>query len=231
MDRQCFLTNDGSHSIRVSPNLTYHSIHGAISESMHVFIRSGFEYAAELWAGELQIFEVGFGTGLNAWLTMLSAGRLQRRVYYEAIEPLPLLVTEASTLNYPEELQAESGREKFELLHSSPWERATGITASFSFCKRQVTVDDYRTPLKFDVIYFDPFDPIAAPALWTFEVFAKLSSLLTDGGILVTYSSKGTVRRNMEAAGFLVEKLPGPAGKREIVRAIRRTRKIIQPTS
>lgn len=221
MNREIIITADGSHSISVPGlNVTYHSIHGAILESLHVFIEAGFYGSGRLQRPEpYRIFEVGFGTGLNALLTLIEAEKAGVKVYYETIELFPLNEQEVSSLNYCQVLNRPDLQTVFERMHKCEWEKEIGITNFFTLTKKKNEPLNHSSPQLFDLIYFDTFAPNAQPELWTKEVFDKMYSLLEPGGILVTYCSKGDVRRAMIAAGFQVEKLPGPAHKREMIRA------------
>lgn len=202
MKRELQLTADGSHTIAIPDmNVTYHSTHGAIRESMHVFIQAGLQ-ALQLPA--VRIFEMGFGTGLNALLTMQHA---DIPVYYYAVEQYPLTAEEVEGLSYGNEL------------HAYPWDEDVEINERFTLHKAHVSLLSVQPEQEFDLIYYDAFAPGAQPELWTREVFEKLYGMLAAGGILVTYCSKGDVRRAMLAAGFKVEKLAGPPGKREMLRA------------
>jgi len=207
--REIILTGDGSHTISVPEmNVTYHSVHGAIQESVHVFIQAG-----------LRVLEIGFGTGLNALLTLLEADKHMNRIYYTAVELYPLNETEISQLNYCEQLNVPHYKPLFEKMHQCEWEEMSEITDNFRLTKTKCNLLDFSTENLFYLIYFDAFDPAAQPGLWTKEVFEKLYSMLNEGGIVVTYCSKGDVRRAMQSAGFHIEKIPGPPGKKEMIRA------------
>ena len=217
------LTGDGSHTIVIPElNVTYHSKHGAMQESMHVFIKEGLHYLLDrnLFNKDevLNIFEVGFGTGLNAWLSLNEAVNHNQKIFYQTIEPYPLSIDEAEKLNYPLTLNKDL-HEYFFQLHACEWNKEILIHSLFSFEKINASLQNFTTNKKFHLIYFDAFDPTAQPELWTENIFRKMFDILNFNGILVTYCSKGIVRRAMQAAGFNVEKLPGPKGKREIVRA------------
>jgi tRNA U34 5-methylaminomethyl-2-thiouridine-forming methyltransferase MnmC len=221
MERKIFLTGDGSHSISVPElNVAYHSIHGAIQESMHVFIKAGlidseiFDYV-----GVHNILEIGFGTGLNALLTLIEADKHTNRIYYTGIELYPLDLPEINQLNYCEQLDQPHYQRFFEKMHQCGWEEMFEITEYFRLTKIKCNIADYSSENVYSIIYFDAFAPNAQPELWTKEIFDKMYALLIPGGVLVTYCSKGDVRRNMVAAGFEVEKLQGPPKKREMLRA------------
>lgn len=211
MKREIFLTGDGSSSIQIpSQNVTYHSRHGAITESMHVFIDAGLSYWHERWPKEetCHIFEMGFGTGLNALLTLQEAKKLQRKVIYTAIELYPLEKEIIDQLNY-----------SYPALHACEWEKEIQLTPFFSIEKIKASLFDFSISRPFNLIYYDAFAPSAQPELWTKAIFEKIYKMLLPGGMLVTYCSKGDVQRAMKAAGLIVEKVPGPPGKREMIRA------------
>ena len=221
MERKIITTKDGSHTVAIPEmNVTYHSIHGAIQESMHVFIQAGLKDSGMFDYVAVQgILEIGFGTGLNALLTLIEADRHKNRIYYTAIELYPLNETEISKLNYCEQLNQPHYKPLFEKMHQCEWEEMFEITDNFRLTKIKCSLLDFSTENSFWLIHFDAFAPAAQPELWTKEVFEKLYSMTNEGGILVTYCSKGDVRKAMQAAGFGVEKIPGPPGKREMLRA------------
>ncbi|HMU44891.1 MAG TPA: tRNA (5-methylaminomethyl-2-thiouridine)(34)-methyltransferase MnmD [Chitinophagaceae bacterium] len=223
MKHELILTKDGSHTISIPEmKVTYHSVHGAIQESQHVFIKAGLIDSGLFdFIGLHHVLEMGFGTGLNALLTLIEAGKHKNRIYYTAIELYPLNDTEISQLNYCQQLELPDYNPLFEKIHACGWEEMYEITDNFRLTKRKCNLLDFSTENMFDIIYFDAFAPAAQPELWTKEIFDKMFGLLKPGGTLVTYCSKGEVRRNMIAAGFKVEKIPGPPGKREMLRAIR----------
>jgi len=221
MERKIILTSDGSHSISVPDlNVAYHSVHGAITESLHVFIKAGLiDSAIFEYIGVHQVLEIGFGTGLNALLTLIEADKHKNRIYYTAIEPYPLNEEMVGQLNYCEQLNLPEYKSRFERMHEIDWEEMYEISEFFRLTKTKSDVSAFTTDDRFDIIYFDAFAPAAQPELWTKEIFEKMYGLLKPGGILVTYCSKGDVRRAMIAAGFEIEKLQGPPGKREMIRA------------
>lgn len=200
---------------------TYHSIHGAVIESDHVFIKNGLLFQFEnLNQHELHILEMGFGTGLNAFLTYITSKNLQLKINYHSIEAFPVLTNDALTLNYSESYSEEE-QYFFRKLHECEWNKDVHISDNFNLHKHQCLLDNFKSDLKFDVIYYDAFSPTDQPELWTTDVFKKMYDLLTDKGILVTYCAQGQMKRNMKEAGFLVKPLPGPPGKREMTRAIK----------
>lgn len=216
MQRIIEQTKDGSATLFVPElNEHYHSVKGARTESQHIFIDMGLKASA---APCPHILEAGFGTGLNALLTLQEAERTGRPVRYTGIELYPLAWTEVEALHYSDD-------PRLRLLHEAPWEEEVCLTPTFRLQKlrRDLTswqADDERPPLRCDVVYFDAFAPEKQPALWTPAVFRNLYRCLTSGGILTTYCAKGAVRRLMQDIGFRMERLPGPpGGKREILRA------------
>jgi len=222
MQRKLILTSDGSHTVSVPEmNVTYHSIYGAIQESRHVFIQAGFRSDRPTKSGQCSILEVGFGTGLNALLTAIEAEKSEESIYYVALEPFPLDEEQARSLNYCELLGRKDLQADFTRMHQCEWNRGLAVTEDLLMHKSKHTLQSFQHKTKFHLIYFDAFAPNIQPELWTKEIFEKMYAFLEPGGVLVTYCSKGDVRRAMQAAGFLVEKLPGPKGKREMIRAAR----------
>jgi tRNA U34 5-methylaminomethyl-2-thiouridine-forming methyltransferase MnmC len=223
MERRIIKTADGSDTVFIPEmNVSYHSKHGAIQESLHVFIDAGFRYWSSLNPERqskdqlINVFEMGFGTGLNAFLTAIEAEERRIKVYYEAVEQFPLSKEEVDGLNYTSALNNEN---LFRKVHECKWDEETKLNDFFTLKKVNENLINYSTNQPFDLIYYDAFAPTAQPELWREEVFKKLHSMLLPDGILVTYCSKGSVRRAMQAAGFNVEKIQGPPGKREMVRA------------
>jgi len=239
MNRKIIITQDGSHSIMQTcefpepaiskhshirtfahSHISYHSIYGAIQESMHVFIDSGLKPLLHAQQ-EVYVFEMGFGTGLNALLTLLYAEKEKKKIYYHTVEAFPLDNYFVEEINYCTQLNRRDLQTAFEQLHNSEWSEDITISPYFNLHKANADFNYYETGKKFHLIYYDAFDPESQPGLWTLPVFKKLFMMLLPGGSLLTYCSKGAVRRIMQEAGFAVEKLPGPAHKREIIRAIK----------
>lgn len=217
-DSRIVITADGSHSVyNEQVGQHYHSIFGARQESERVFIELGLDEAFRRFSGSVAVFEMGFGTGLNALLTAKIAEKQQRKISYTAIEAFPLTAEEAMELNFDEVLETHY----LQALHRAEWEQPTQIHPFFSLTKHHGLLQDWQTDQCFQLVYFDAFAPEAQPELWTVDVFLKMASLLQPGAILTTYCSKGYVQRNLKAAGFWVEKHPGPARKREVIRAIK----------
>lgn len=216
-------TLDGSDTIFVRElNEHYHSTFGAVQESRHVFIENGL-MAVDAKIEPVFVFEVGFGTGLNALLTSITAKAARKEVHYTAVELYPLGQETLERLNYPQVLGEPEAEEFFRRIHHAPWEMPFKLNPYFTLTKLNadlLSFDPIRSA--FHLIYFDAFAPDVQPELWTPEIFEKMFRLLRKKGILVTYSCKGTVKQNLLAAGFFIEKLPGPPGKREILRALKK---------
>jgi len=216
---ELFTTEDGSHSLRVPDlNETYHSNHGAIQESNHVFIKNGLKH----WvnnnsSNEIKIFEVGFGTGLNALLTATLANKLEKNIFYQSIELYPLPYKLTTQLNYS--TLNSSDPKLFKLLHSSVWEKPVEINNHFTLLKNQAPFQDFKTHHLYDLLFFDAFAPSKQPEMWEYPIIEKCYQLLNKGGVFVTYSANGQLKRDLKKAGFMLESLPGPPGKFEMVRA------------
>lgn len=221
MRRKIIETADGSNTIFLPEwNEHYHSKHGAVQEGMHVFISSGLHYYFKINPKKnISILEIGFGTGLNAYLTLLQAAKLELKIDYTGIEAYPVMTEEIEKLNYSKAVCGTEYDEFFDLLHEVNWESKHQITDNFSLIKRQKFFKDINEVDSYDLIYFDAFGPRVQPDLWTEEIFKIMFKALKSKGILVTYSAKGSVRRVMQAIGFSVERIPGPLGKREMLRA------------
>lgn len=208
-------TDDGSQTLFV-PSLDehYHSVKGALTESMHIFIRMGLQ---ECTSVEPRVLEIGFGTGLNAWLTFLESEK-GRKIYYTTLEKYPLPKELILQLDYPK-LLSPAQAPSYLLIHEAAWNEWVELTPSFMLRKMQVDFTTCSLPDEYDVIYFDAFAPEKQPEMWSQELFDRLYACLSPGGILVTYCAKGVVRRMLQTSGFVVERLPGPpGGKREILR-------------
>ena len=216
MARKIVKTADGSHTIRIEQwDEQYHSKHGAISESYHVFIDSGLKCVNKK---HIAILEMGFGTGLNALISLIEAQKMSISINYTGVEAYPLPQDEWQMLNYAEQLNAPEYEDHYQLMHNSPWGKAVSITDNFSLTKVKEDMALVRKKEEYDLIYFDAFGYRVQPELWDLEVFRNMYHSLNDAGILVTYAAKGVVRRNMQTVGFEVERLPGPPGKREMLR-------------
>mgnify|MGYP000047104021 CR=1 FL=1 len=219
MKRKIITTSDGSKTIQIEDwNEQYHSKHGAIQEAYHVFIKNGLNLFKD---EELSVLEIGFGTGLNAFITFIEAPNLNLKINYDGVEAYPILEEEMQQLNYVAELNAHNFESVFKEMHISPWESQTTIAPFFKLKKRQQNFSSITDKEGFNLIYFDAFGARVQPELWTESIFEKMYQALKVNGVLVTYSAKGSVRRAMQAVGFVVERLPGPPGKREMLRAIK----------
>jgi len=216
--RNIVTTADGSHTIYV-PEMDdhYHSVYGAIQESGHVFIKNGFDVCN---ADPLNIFEAGFGTGLNALLTAIRNMNGNKKVFYTAYEKYPVDETIVNSLNYPGFFGSE-GKETFSLIHSCRWGQMNRISRNFSLKKVKGDLVTDIIQGRYGLIYFDAFGPDKQPEMWTADIFRKIGEATEKDGIFVTYSSKGEVKRNLRACGFRVTILPGPPGKRHIIRAVK----------
>lgn len=218
MKRELVLTSDGSHSLFVPElNEHYHSVHGALQESQYVFIQKGLEFFPS--SKKLSILEVGLGTGLNLWLTFLAARDREATIAYTGLEAFPLSDAEWEPLNYAQQLGKAAP--EFTMLHRLPWNEQVEVEGGFEVLKQIGTLQ--LTPLggPFDLVYFDAFAPSVQPELWELPVLQRVVEALAPGGLFVTYCAKGQLRRDLQTLGLQVERLPGPPGKREMLRAIR----------
>ena len=217
-ERLIIPTADGSHTISLgATGITYHSTHGAMQESMQVFIQTGLLPALQRFNDkELLVFEMGFGTGLNALLTAIESEREKRSIHYTTLELFPLRDEELARLNYAQE---EATKTLFGEIHAAAWEKETEISPYFALIRHRADLLEFTPERQYHLIYYDAFAPGDQPELWTVSLFKKLYDMLVYGGMLVTYCSKSVVRRAMSEAGFTVSKMPGPHGKREILRA------------
>jgi len=216
-------TADGSFTIYV-PELDehYHSIHGAVQESQHVYIEAGLsQYIRTKYASrdqepqtEIRVLEFGFGTGLNAYLTALEAEKQKISIRYIALEKFPLSQDITNRLNYSQENQS-----LFQRIHQIAWEKTVAVTPYFSLQKLAIDFVEFDFPDGYDLVYYDAFAPDKQPEAWPQALFDKLYSSMNPAGILTTYCAKGSVRRMMQQAGFSVERIPGAFGKREMLRA------------
>ena len=221
MEPTLVITEDGSSTIFIAAlDEHYHSVHGAIQESVHVFINAGLLQKINNTT-EINILEIGFGTGLNALLTCLQAEDKACKINYTTIEKFPVSDEHISLLNYSTQIEAPNTKEFFAAIHAAKWEESETITNNFSIQKRKMNIEDVDFTNQFDLIYFDAFAPSAQPELWTDLIFASMYKALKPDGLLVTYCAKGIVKRTMKSVGFAIEALPGPKGKREMTRAVK----------
>ena len=227
MKREIIITSDGSKTIFLPEwNEHYHSKHGAIQEAYHVFIKHGLyhfchpEHVTQPHRS-ISILEIGFGTGLNAFITLLEAEKLGLSIDYVGVEAFPVKKDEVLQLNYPTQLSAEKKSNIFKKMHEVSWEESHVFPNNFKLTKRQLDFFKIADKEKYNLIYFDAFGPRVQPELWTESMFKKMYDTLHENGVLVTYSAKGSVRRAMQTVGFNVEKCPGPPGKREMLKAFK----------
>lgn len=217
MKREIIKTSDGSTTIHLEEwNENYHSKHGAIQEAQHVFIKNGLSLFQNK---AISILEIGFGTGLNAFITLLESPKMNIKINYVGVEAYPVSEEEIKAMNYVNELEAMDKKDFFNLIHTNSWENKNDITQNFTLTKRKQffeTIDDVE---QFDLIYFDAFGYRVQPELWSTDIFKRMYTALRDNGVLVTYAARGVVKRSMIEVGFKVEKLSGPPGKREMFRA------------
>lgn len=228
MKREIIITSDGSSTIHLPDwNEQYHSKHGAIQEANHVFVKHGLCFfntkldSVSQKNKEISILEIGFGTGLNCFITYIEAKELNLNINYVGVEAYPVSKEEVKLMNYVDELKADKYQLKFDEIHEVSWEEKHQVDTDFNLTKRKQFFEDINDENTFDLIYFDAFGARNQPELWTEEIFAKMFKALKNGGVLTTYSAKGSVRRAMQSVGFTVERLEGPPGKREMLRAVK----------
>jgi len=215
--REIVKTSDGSTTIHLPDwNENYHSTHGAIQESKHVFIDKGLSIISK---PEISILEIGFGTGLNCFLTLLEAEKRKISINYVGVEAYPVTEEEAVQLNYVSELNVGDKQTVFNQLHQVSWDENHDILIEFSLEKRKQFFKDITAEDQFNLVYFDAFGAEHQPELWSLEIFRIMFKAMKEDGVLVTYCAKGSVRRAMQEVGFIVERLDGPPGKREMLRA------------
>lgn len=226
MKRKIITTGDGSTTIHIEDwDEQYHSTHGAIQESEHVFIKTGLHHLQNTFNPEqIHILEIGFGTGLNAFMTYLEAKKHNFPVNYVGIEAYPVASAEITQLNYSTKLKVEHEQITFTKMHTCDWETETVLAENFKLTKRQQFFHQINDKERYNLIYFDAFGARVQPELWTVEIFQKMYNALQSKSVLVTYAAKGSVRRAMQEVGFTVERLPGPPGKREMLRATKLTK-------
>ncbi|SKC76889.1 tRNA (5-methylaminomethyl-2-thiouridine)(34)-methyltransferase MnmD [Ohtaekwangia koreensis] len=222
MGIEIITTSDGSHSLlNTELDETYHSRHGAVQESIHVFIKEGLDYFLRRQnATDIAILEVGFGTGLNALLTLQRAQEIPNSIHYTSLETYPIPEEIWSKLNY---IDSVGLKEKFDQLHQAPWNSATYILPNFELQKRNVTLQQADLSTGFDLIYFDAFAPNKQPEMWEIDVLKKVVDAMKIDGVFVTYCAKGQLKRDLKSLGLVVETLAGPPGKKEMVRGVKKS--------
>ena len=216
MKREIIITSDGSTSIHLPEwEESYHSKHGAIQEAQHVFIKNGLS----LCKGQsVSVLEIGFGTGLNAFITLLESQKANQNIDYVGVEGFPISPEEVLQMNYVNQLNVNQFESEFKMMHTSDWEKNVTISEHFRLTKRKQLFNEINDKNQFDIIYFDAFGYRVQPELWSVEIFIKMFEALKEGGILVTYACRGPIKNAMKEAGFKIEKLGGPPGKREMLR-------------
>ncbi len=236
MIRKLIITEDGSHSLYVEElNERYHSIHGAIQESKHVFIEAGLQWlasplnTAKARSKGISILEIGLGTGLNALLTMIENQHLGFNIDYTALEAYPVSLDLIAALNYTDLLVSSANskallQQFFSAIHQSEWETKSALSEKFKLRKIKNILQEVQFENKFNLVYFDAFGPSVQPEMWTDEIFSKIGDAMVENGMLVTYCAKGSVKRSLKKMGFDIESLQGPPGKREMIRATKISR-------
>jgi len=217
------ITKDGSTTIHIPEwNEQYHSTHGAIQEAKHVYLKHGlaFFYTSKGYKKQepISILEIGFGTGLNAFLTAIKAEELNLNCNYVGIEGFPVSNEELKALNFTETLKKDA---VFSAIHDCKWEKSCEVSKHFNLKKEQKQFVNITDVNKFDVIYFDAFGPRVQPELWTEAIFEIMYKAMKPNGVLVTYCAQGHARRAMISVGFTVDRVEGPPGKRHMLRAVK----------
>jgi tRNA U34 5-methylaminomethyl-2-thiouridine-forming methyltransferase MnmC len=213
---ELIVTGDGSNTLYVPElNETYHSRHGSINESKHVFILNGVHHSK---VNPVHILEVGFGTGLNAFLSCIEAEQLSKKIFYTSLETKPLAASITDQLNYHQFLKND---EYWKKINEYQWDISALIHDYFSIIKKETSIQKFETETYFDIVFYDAFAPEKQPEMWTQDCFEKIFRILVPGGFLVTYCAKGVVKRTLKSCGFVIETLPGPPMKREMIRAVK----------
>ena len=202
----------------------YHSMHGAYNEAVHVYVESGLAF----WSAQgpsknkpCSIFEMGFGTGLNALMTLEYAHIHNLDIVYNTIEAFPLQFREIQELDFDSFFKLENSKNYLRELHLSPWDKNIRLSPNFSFLKNKILLENFKPIISYDLIYYDAFGFRVQPEMWSLEALRPIVHALAPHGVFVTYSAKGSVRRSLEALGLKVFRIEGPPGKREMLRAIR----------
>ncbi len=218
---QIITTSDGSHSLLSAQfGTSYHSEHGAVQESQHVFIDAGLKTVASQQS-PVKLFEMGFGSGLNAFMAYLYAQNNQQSIEYHGVELYPLPENTFAQLNYAQRLDAEPEAPVLQQMHLCPEAQAIALGPYFTFTKYHQDLASFHSPDAFNLIFYDAFGPGTQPELWDENTCQKLYNMCAPHAVLVTYCAQGAFRRNLIAAGFSVERLAGPPGKREMIRALK----------
>ena len=222
MSLRIIKTSDGSDTIFNSElNETYHSLNGSINESNIVYIQNGLEYYLNRKKeNNIKILEIGFGTGLNFLLTYIFLEKRNEKIYYHTLEPYPLPNEIIKKLNYVSKIGNQYG-DIFNLPHNLKNDKKNALTKKIDFLKSKISIEDIALSNNYDIIFFDAFAPSKQPSIWNKKNLNKIYSNMKDGAILVTYCSSGQFKRDLKSIGFEVEVLPGPMGKKEMVRAVK----------
>lgn len=219
MKRKIIDTQDGSHTILIEDwGESFHSNYGAIQEAQHVYIKNGFEFSVQN-KSEIHILEIGFGTGLNCFLTYLENAKFNLKVFYTGVEGFPLSENEWKQLNY-KSFFSEKEQPVFDKIHALSWEKEAELSERFYLTKKKMLFQEISFETEFDLVYFDAFGFQYQPELWSKEIFENIKKALKPNGVIVTYACKGEVNRILKGLGFKLEKLQGPPGKREMTRAV-----------
>ena len=221
-DNQLITSDDGSHTLISDQfGVSYHSTHGALQESITVFLAAGLHYARHNFLSDIKILEMGFGTGLNALLTLIEAEKYRRPVHYSTLEAFPISLEQAGTLNYIDLLNCPQHAERFKTIHAIESDTKLDLTNYFSFTKHITKIEEFAPAGKYNVVYYDAFAPTTQPELWDEAMMKRIYDFLDDEAVFVSYCAKGSFKRALKAAGFIIESLPGPPGKREMTRALK----------
>ena len=221
------ITADGSHSVYSDQfNALYHSKHGAIQESLHVFIEAGLKYyiskneSSKESLDQINILEMGFGTGLNLLLTLIESENRPEKIHYSSVEAYPIGLELAYALNYPDLLNRTDLKQVLNRMHKSNWNIKDSISDKFSYTKHLSKIEEASFEKKFDVVFYDAFAPECQEELWTPALFNHITQFLNPGAVLVSYCAKGDFKRALKFAGFEIQKISGPPGKREMIRGV-----------
>lgn len=219
MQREVIITKDGSTTFYIPElNENYHSTNGAILEAQHVFLKHGIHLFLEKFDKKnLNILEIGFGTGLNAWLTWLEAEKLNIKVNYVGVEAFPIAADELTMLNYAKILNDEGNSSKFEKLHEIKWNEEQQLDKQFGLLKLEQFFEKIDFKNQFDIIYFDAFGFEVQPDLWSTTILKKMYDSLKSNGHFTTYACRTVIKKNLQEVGFITQKLPGAPGKREML--------------
>jgi len=222
-DNQLIISDDGSHTLISDQfGVSYHSTHGALQESITVFLAAGLHYAKHNFSAKIKVLEMGFGTGLNALLTLIESEKYRTPISYSTIEAYPISIDEARSLNYIDILNCDKHLDQFEAMHTAPSLEQISLTDRFTFRKHLCAIQDLEPQEKYNVVYYDAFSPTTQPELWDEPMMKRIYDLLDDEAVFVSYCAKGSFKRALKAAGFKLEPLPGPPGKREMTRALKK---------